>query len=95
MGMGFVGSESVVSGRALGIALLGAQLRANGYETDILDLSLIHIFTPDIVAACRANHILINAWTVDTPEAIRRAIDLQVDGIITNVPDKVLAALGR
>ena len=51
--------------------------------------------TPDIVAACRANHILINAWTVDTPEAIRRAIDLQVDGIITNVPDKVLAALGR
>ena len=51
--------------------------------------------TPAIVAACRERGILINAWTVDAPEAIEKAIALEVDGIITNVPDRVLAALGR
>ena len=51
--------------------------------------------TPAIVAACRERGILINAWTVDAPEAIEKAIALEVDGIITNVPDRALAALGR
>ena len=64
------------------------------YKADAIHPELSGL-TPAIVAACHAKCILINTWTVDSPEAIRRAIDLGVDGIITNVPDKVLAALGR
>ena len=32
-------------------------------------------------------------WTVDNPGQIRQAIDARVDGIITNRPDVVRAAL--
>lgn len=51
--------------------------------------------TPEIVAACKSKGILINSWTVDSPEAISKMMDLGVDGIISNVPDRVLKALGR
>ena len=37
----------------------------------------------------------INAWTINSPEDIQRAIDLGIDGIITDVPDKVREALER
>jgi len=47
------------------------------------------------VTACHDRGLLINVWTVDAPEAIERAIALKVDGIISNVPDRVLRALGR
>ena len=33
---------------------------------------------------------MINVWTVDAPEDIRGAVRLDVDGIITNVPDVVV-----
>ena len=48
-----------------------------------------------IVAACKEAGVDINVWTVDSPEMIERAIALDPTGIISNVPDRVLAALGR
>jgi glycerophosphoryl diester phosphodiesterase len=34
----------------------------------------------------------VNPWTVDEPADIARMIDLGVDGIITNTPDRVVTA---
>lgn len=68
--------------------------RAENYLADAIHPAL-DVLTPAIREACRARGILVNAWTVDAPEAIQKAMDLDVDGIITNVPDRVLAALGR
>lgn len=51
--------------------------------------------TPEIVRACHAKGLLVNVWTVDRPEDIEKAVSLGVDGIISNVPDRVLRALGR
>mgnify|MGYP002565688877 CR=1 FL=1 len=45
--------------------------------------------------ACHENGVEINAWTINSPEDIQRAIDLGIDGIITDVPDKVREALER
>lgn len=46
-----------------------------------------------IVDRCRREGIDVNVWTVDKPRSIRRAIELGVTGIITNVPDRVLEAV--
>lgn len=37
----------------------------------------------------------VNVWTVDDPERIAELAEFGVDGIITNVPDRAIAALGR
>ncbi|MDZ7678403.1 MAG: glycerophosphodiester phosphodiesterase [Acidimicrobiales bacterium] len=39
--------------------------------------------------------LFVNTWTVDDPHQMRRVAELGVDGIVTNVPDVALAALGR
>lgn len=67
---------------------------AKTYRADAVHPALGGV-TPEIVAACRKEGILVNVWTVDAPGDIDKAIALQVDGIITNKPDLVLRALGR
>lgn len=52
---------------------------------------LTNLLIPGLVDQCHASGVAINVWTVDKPEFIRRALDLGVDAIITNVPDKALA----
>ncbi len=46
--------------------------------------------TPENVAYCREKGIKIVPWTVDDPADIRRMIELDVDAIISNYPDRVL-----
>lgn len=49
----------------------------------------------EIIDECKKNGIGCNIWTVDRPEDITSAIEMEPTGIITNVPDRVLKALGR
>jgi glycerophosphoryl diester phosphodiesterase len=47
------------------------------------------------VAAAHDTGLAVNAWTCDDPERIAWLAAAGVDGIVTNVPDVALAALGR
>lgn len=54
-------------------------------------LSPHHTITDEaLVQKCREKGIKIVPWTVDEPEDIKRMIDLGVDAIISNYPDRVL-----
>lgn len=64
------------------------------YRADAIHPDYVHL-DEAICEACYAEGIEVNAWTINAPEAIERVIALQTTGIITDVPDKVLAALGR
>ena len=44
----------------------------------------------ELIAKCREKGMKIVPWTVDKPEDIKRMIDLKVDAIISNYPDRVL-----
>ena len=51
-----------------------------------LDLDIYHrSVTPENVAACHANGIEVNVWTVDTMEDAQRVIDCGVDYITSNI----------
>ena len=52
------------------------------------------VATRPLVAAVHAGGRRVNLWTVDRPAAIRRALDLGVDGVISNRPDLVRAIAG-
>lgn len=69
-----------------------AKVRAAGgkiWSPDFRDLSA------ETVAAARALGLKIVAWTVNEPADIARAIGLRLDGLISDYPDRVIAAAKR
>lgn len=49
------------------------------------------MLTPARIAALQARGLRVFAWTVDDEPTMRRLIDAGIDGIITNVPDRLRA----
>ncbi|MGH2686376.1 MAG: glycerophosphodiester phosphodiesterase [Actinomycetota bacterium] len=56
---------------------------------------LFALVDDELLAACRAEGVAVNTWTVDDPGVMRRLVDQGVDGIVTNVPDVLISLLGR
>jgi glycerophosphoryl diester phosphodiesterase len=54
-----------------------------------------HTLTPERIAAARKWGIRITVWTVNEPADIARMIELRVDGIASDYPDRVLEALKK
>ena len=55
----------------------------------------VRLTTRALVEAAHAAGLQVNVWTVDQSQAIVRLASWGVDGIMTNYPDKVRAALGH
>jgi glycerophosphoryl diester phosphodiesterase len=51
------------------------------------------MLTPEMMAEARRLGMAVIPWTVDEEADLRRLIDLQVNGIITNYPDRLLKLL--
>jgi glycerophosphoryl diester phosphodiesterase len=51
------------------------------------------LVTPELVKQSQKAELLINPWTVDEESEMQRMIDLEVDGIITDSPLKLLKLL--
>jgi glycerophosphoryl diester phosphodiesterase len=49
--------------------------------------------TPDLAAHARAKGLQVGAWTVNTPDEMKRLIDLQMDAICTDHPDLLRSML--
>lgn len=47
-----------------------------------------------LIDAAHKNGLLASVWTVDEPKDMQRAIQLGVDGITTNYPDRLIQLLG-
>lgn len=62
-----------------------------------LDCQCAHPFylslVPEICRELKARGYTINAFTVDDPKTAVKLADMGVDGIITNYPDRIIAAL--
>lgn len=49
----------------------------------------IGIITRDNTKLCQEQNFQVNVWTVNEPEDIQRMIDFEVDGIISDYPDRL------
>jgi glycerophosphoryl diester phosphodiesterase len=55
----------------------------------------LHLVTPDFITMAHKHNIKVQVWTVDEPEDMERLLNLGVDGIFTDYPDRLLTLLGR
>ena len=52
--------------------------------------SFLNLKSPHFMEDCRNHGILVNIWTIDTPEQMRACYEAGVNAVITNYPDKAL-----
>lgn len=55
----------------------------------------LRVLTREFVEAAHQRHLQVHAWTINDEAAMRRLLDLGVDGIITDFPDRLIALLER
>lgn len=55
----------------------------------------IHIVTDRFVKDAHRGNLEVHPWTINEPADMQRMIELGVDGIITDYPDRLLQLLGR
>ncbi|RME06494.1 MAG: glycerophosphodiester phosphodiesterase [Anaerolineae bacterium] len=55
----------------------------------------IHVLVPSFVRGAQRRGVQVHAWTINEPADMQRLLDLGVDGIITDYPDRLLDLLGR
>ena len=59
-------------------------------------VSMFHLnVSAEVVAQAKRSGLTVYAWTANTESDIQRLLDLGVDGIVTNYPERALALLGR
>ncbi len=54
-----------------------------------------HILTPRFVRAAQRRGLAVHAWTINENDDLQRMIDLGLDGIISDRPDRLLELLDR
>jgi glycerophosphoryl diester phosphodiesterase len=80
----------------LNTLFLGAVYQAPAEAFQVPEYSgNLHVVTRRFVDNAHAHNIDVHVWTVDEEEAMRRLLDLGVDGIITDRPDRLMQLLGR
>jgi len=102
------GSGAVDRVRALGPAVPTALLTAvlpdeavDGVVDQVEDAGHVALHphhltvSPHLVERCAGAGLAVNTWTVDDPDRVAALAALGVDGVVTNVPDVALRALGR
>lgn len=63
---------------------------AKRLNADALHPLFYNLFAPDLVKGCFNNGIMLNPFTVDDERHIEALVNLKVNGIITNYPDRAV-----
>jgi glycerophosphoryl diester phosphodiesterase len=72
------------------------EMRLQALRLGVQGVSVFHAgITEAIAEDCRRSGLALYAWTADSPQEITRLLALGVDGVCSNFPDRVRAALSR
>jgi glycerophosphoryl diester phosphodiesterase len=90
------GQNEVIALFVLSKVLLEGAYRPNAAAVQVPEYrSGLHVITPRFVDAAHSRNLQVHAWTINEVEDMQRMLDLGVDGIITDYPDRLMDLLGR
>lgn len=55
----------------------------------------LHVLTASFVRGAHSRNMDVHAWTINEVEDMQRMLDLRVDGLITDYPDRALTILSK
>lgn len=55
----------------------------------------LRVLTRDFVEAAHGRNLRVHAWTINDEGEMRRLLEMGVDGIMTDYPDRLMKVLGR
>ena len=55
----------------------------------------LQVLTRSFIEAAHGRNLQVHAWTINQTEDMRRLLDMGVDGIMTDYPDRLIAVLDR
>jgi glycerophosphoryl diester phosphodiesterase len=55
----------------------------------------MEVVTREFIEAAHKRNLKVHVWTVNQPADMRRLLEMGVDGIMTDYPDRLLDVLGR
>jgi len=58
-------------------------------------LGSLQIMTEDYIKAAHKRNLDVHVWTIDDIKDMKRLIEIKVDGIMTNYPDRLLELLNK
>jgi len=58
-------------------------------------LGALQIVSKDFIATARKLNLQVHVWTINETEDMQRLIEMRVDGIMTDYPDRLLKLLGN
>lgn len=94
-------ATSTTSAEVLKFLSLEKTYLGDGYTPTVQALQVperagaLPIVTRSLVVTAHARNMQVHVWTINREEDMRRLIDLGVDGIFTDYPDRLLAVVGQ
>lgn len=55
----------------------------------------LHVLTPRFIEDAQKRNLEVHAWTINEKEEMQRLLEMNIDGIITDYPDRLIEVLGR
>ncbi len=84
---------------ACGLLYEGKNIQHLAYEAKDAGLQYLHpdykLLNLETIDECRVSGVGLNVWTVNEEQQMRRLMELDVHGVISNYPDMCLRLLGR
>ncbi len=60
-----------------------------------VNASFLNVVSKDFVEAAHRRNLQVHVWTINDADEMRRLLEMNVDGIMTDYPDRLLNLLGR
>ena len=59
-----------------------------------VNAGFLNVVSKDFIEAAHRQNLQVHVWTINNPEEMRRLIEMNVDGIMTDYPDRLLEIVG-